>query len=165
MNRLRGDPPASPQTDAQGDASADAEGYLLESVELLSFFFARALKKLGNGAKISLNSKSASNIFENDAVIYYIYIYYMFFWLKWPLVNFGTVADSYTSGDSCILFKREGHASQSQIQHSNLENDDISNLPWVFVNHKTIHQSSPFFMGFIDHPENGKTMIHRFIMT
>jgi hypothetical protein len=55
MNRLRGDPPASPQTDAQGDASADAEGYLLESVELLSVFFARALKILGNVQRSELN--------------------------------------------------------------------------------------------------------------
>ena len=150
MNRLRGDPPASPQTDAQGDASADAEGYLLESVELLSFFFARALKKFGNVQRShwTQNQRQTSS---KMMLLYIIYILYVF-WLKWPLVNFGTVADSYTSGDSCILFKREGHASQSQIQHSNLENDDISYLPWFLsiINHPPV---ITIFMGFIDHPE------------
>ena len=140
MNRLRGDPPASPQTDAQGDASADAEGYLLESVELLSVFFARALKILGNVQRSELNWKWASNIFENDAVIY-IHICVCFGWNDhwWTLERLPTLAPL-----RWFLYPFQesfGHAwFLSQIQHSNLENDDISYLTWFLsiINHPPV---------------------------
>ena len=54
------------------------KGYLLESVELLSFFFARALKKLGNVQRShwTQNQRQTSS---KMMLLYIIYIYYMFF--------------------------------------------------------------------------------------